>query len=176
MIARYFMFFAAGTGRIGLAILLLTCCAATSWGQTKPSESQVIEFQRVYVPENRSQEWPRSGFEFAPQMKLADFEQLVTEYTQQQDRHDQKIPAEKIVYRATLEGRRLEGTADFVLGDSAQQEPRFVSLAGSNGFGDRGKGLPVHQVALKMDFPRQSLDHTHTHRVFRDRKAVPHNL
>ncbi|RCS50596.1 hypothetical protein DTL42_10845 [Bremerella cremea] len=133
MTTRHLMKHVTHLRRIVLSILLVACAAATTWGQAKPQESQAIEFQRVYVPENRSQEWPRSGFEFAPQMKLADFEKLVTEYTQQQDHHAQPMPAEKIIYHATLAGRTLQGTAEFILADSEDQS-RFVSLAGSNLF------------------------------------------
>ncbi|PQO33904.1 hypothetical protein [Blastopirellula marina] len=134
MITRHLMKLVPhNASRIVLTILLLLVCVSITEAQTTPP-SPVIEFQRVYVPENRSQEWPRSGFEFAPQMKLSDFEQLVSQYTQQQNQQDQNSSAERIVYRAELAGRTLQGTAEFVLRDSEEDKARFVSLAGSNLF------------------------------------------
>lgn len=134
MIARKLLTHMTCLLQIGLTIMLWACYVPASQAQTKPEQPQVLEFQRVYVPENRSQEWPRSGFEFAPQMKLTDFEQLVTEFTQQQERQQKDLPAKKVTYRASLNERTLEGTAEFALSGQEEDNPRFVSLAGSNLF------------------------------------------
>ena len=121
-------------GRLVLASLVAIVCASTILGQALPKTSDSIEFQRVYVPENRTQEWPRFGYEYAPQMKLEDFERMVRQYDQGQGPQSQDLPARKIVYRAVLEGRTLRGTAEFELSDASADEAQFVSLAGSNLF------------------------------------------
>ncbi|PQO44527.1 DUF456 domain-containing protein [Blastopirellula marina] len=121
-------------GRLVLASLVAIVCASAVQGQTSPKSSDTIEFRRVYVPENRTQEWPRFGYEYAPQMKLEEFERMVRQYDQSQGPNGQDLPARKIVYRAVLEGRTLRGTAEFELNDASADEAQFVSLAGSNLF------------------------------------------
>ncbi|QDU77369.1 hypothetical protein Pan97_44360 [Bremerella volcania] len=93
-----------------------------------------IEFQRVYVPENRSQEWPRSGFEFAPQIKLEDFEKLITQFARSQNDLTEDLAVNSITYHATLDGRILQGEAEFQVVAPEADVPGFVSLKGSNLF------------------------------------------
>ncbi|MBI1246990.1 hypothetical protein GC197_03995 [bacterium] len=119
-----------------LAAFVLACvawmvCAGTLLAQ-QAAPAGKIEFQRVYVPENRSAEWPRSGFEFAPQMKLDEFENLVSKSAEVQGINDRQVPLRSLTYRAHVEGRLLQGTADFELGNSDTTDPGFVSLKGTN--------------------------------------------
>jgi len=117
-----------------MAVLLAS--ASTPWcaGQEE-SAKEVIEFQRVYVPENRSQEWPRSGFEFAPQMKLAEFEELVRQYARTRNEFTEDLSIDSLTYRATLSDRKLEGEVEFDI-DVPETEAAsgFVSLKDSNLF------------------------------------------
>lgn len=117
-----------------LAVFVLTSAVvALCAAQEKPS-SQAIEFQRVYVPENRSQEWPRSGFEFAPQMKLEDFEKLITQFAKSQNDVADDLALKSLTYHATLDGRTLQGEAEFQVEAPQTDASGFVSLKGSNLF------------------------------------------
>ncbi|CAE7851508.1 unnamed protein product, partial [Symbiodinium microadriaticum] len=108
--------------------------STTSMPATETPPPTNLEFQRVYVPENRSKEWPRTGFEFAPQMKLDDFEQLIRQFSQQQDDRKQDLPLQSLTYRASLDGRILQGTAQFTMAANQDAGPGFVSLEESNLF------------------------------------------
>lgn len=115
------------------ACLMASSIAMPCAAQETPPPTN-LEFQRVYVPENRSKEWPRTGFEFAPQMKLDDFEQLIRQFSQQQDDRKQDLPLQSLTYRASLDGRILQGTAQFTMAANQDAGPGFVSLGESNLF------------------------------------------
>lgn len=117
-----------------LAALVVVSAPMVPCAAQEPSSSGTIEFQRVYVPENRSQEWPRSGFEFAPQMKLEDFEKLITQFARSQNRLPDDLVVKSLTYRATLDGRTLQGEAEFQVEEAQTDTSGFVSLKGSNLF------------------------------------------
>ncbi|MBA2114299.1 hypothetical protein [Bremerella alba] len=119
---------------IFLAALVLASALPVYCAAQDTSSSQVIEFQRVYVPENRSQEWPRSGFEFAPQMKLEDFEKLISQYSRSQNELTEDLSIRSLTYHATLDGRTLQGEAEFAVEIPQAEASGFVSLKGSNLF------------------------------------------
>ncbi|MEW4562994.1 hypothetical protein AB1K70_10740 [Bremerella sp. JC770] len=117
-----------------LAALVLPGVLATHCAAQETNSAPTIEYQRVYVPENRSQEWPRSGFEFAPQMKLEDFEKLISQYAQSQNELSEDLAVRSITYHATLDGRTLQGEAEFQVETAEDAASGFVSLRDSNLF------------------------------------------
>lgn len=119
---------------IFLAAFVLTSAFDAPCAAQETASDQSIEFQRVYVPENRSQEWPRSGFEFAPQMKLEDFEQLIKQFARSQNEVTEDLAVSSLTYHATLEGRTLQGEAEFQIDSTETAKPGFISLKDSNLF------------------------------------------
>ncbi|GAA4435220.1 hypothetical protein [Bremerella cremea] len=115
------------------ASVAMLYCAATLFAQ-QPAVPNDIEYQKIYVPENRPTEWPRYGFEFAPQMQLDDFGKLITQFARSQGIEQRALPLRSLTYRAQLEGRTLQGSAQFDLGEKESTEPGFVSLKGTNLF------------------------------------------
>ncbi len=119
---------------IFLAALVISSAMVELCAAQEKQTGEPIEFQRVYVPENRSQEWPRSGFEFAPQMKLADFEKLISQFARSQNELTQDLALSSLTYHATLDGRTLQGDAEFQVESPEPNTSGFVSLKGSNLF------------------------------------------
>jgi len=117
-----------------LAALVMPCVMHARCAAQETPTNHAIEFQRVYVPENRSQEWPRSGFEFAPQMKLVDFEKLISQYAQSQNELSDDLAVSSITYHATLDGRTLQGEAEFHVDTPKEAASGFLSLQDSNLF------------------------------------------
>ncbi|PQO28032.1 hypothetical protein C5Y96_16790 [Blastopirellula marina] len=119
---------------IFLAAFVITNTYHAPCAAQETNAVQTIEFQRVYVPENRSQEWPRSGFEFAPQMQLNDFEKLISEFARSQNDLTEDLAVSSLTYHATLNGRTLQGEAEFEVEVPPTETSGFISLKNSNLF------------------------------------------
>src|SRR5690606_6784803 len=101
--------------------------------QEAPSAAEgPIEYQRIFVPANRPKEWPQAGFEFAPQIELAEFERLVREFSRTQNEVEDSIPIRGLTYRARLDGDTLAGTVNISLPPERESSHGFVALDRSN--------------------------------------------
>jgi len=89
-------------------------CSATA------QDISEFEFQRIFVPENRSADWPRGNFDYAPQIELKEFESLVKDYQQRLKPLYQIVAVQSITYRCKLEGDQLVGTAEFQIAPNGE--------------------------------------------------------
>lgn len=113
----------------------------TAAQETAPRNApEEVEFQRVFVPEDRSADWPRAGFSYAPQIPIKSFEDLIEQARDRLERVEMPPKYAQAELHATLEGNVLTGRCLLVpqpndsplLTPASSTNTRFIPLGDTN--------------------------------------------